>query len=271
MWNLSGAAGSESSCWLYVFVAWANAGTWDTGTIGLSLEMWQLRFYTDDKASTNFKQLPSELPWIAFVLCLLQYQHDQKTFAKFCQKHNQENAFTILVPPQLDYIAGPSNKMCPRPGITLGLIIQNCHKAIATQKRMIYLPNFLSRALLSLQVAAVTEDCRPADELQHLGLWSDTVIHHSRHQASCSPGALATLTPYNATPWLLSLFWSLYRQYSRDPPQHNSNPIKITTLTCGAIKVASLLSVRLFWEARQLQRNEEKPETMCLDSSNSRQ
>ena len=42
--------------------AWANAGTWDTGTIGLSLEMWQLRFYTDDKASTNFKQLPSELP-----------------------------------------------------------------------------------------------------------------------------------------------------------------------------------------------------------------
>mgnify|MGYP006863695610 CR=1 FL=1 len=45
-----------------MFVAWANAGTWDTGTIGLSLEMWQLRFYTDDKASTNFKQLPSELP-----------------------------------------------------------------------------------------------------------------------------------------------------------------------------------------------------------------
>lgn len=35
---------------------------WDTGTIGLSLEMWPLRFYTDDKASTNFKQLPSELP-----------------------------------------------------------------------------------------------------------------------------------------------------------------------------------------------------------------
>ena len=176
-----------------------------------------------------------------------------------------------LGPPLLDYIAGPSNKMCPGPGITLGLIIQNCHKAIATQKRMIYLPNFLSRALPSLQVAAVTEDCRPADELQHLGLWSDTVIHHSRHQASCSPGAQATLTPYNATPWLLSLFWSLSRQYSRDPPQHNSNPIKITTLTCGAIKVASLLSVRLFWEERQLQRNEEKPETMCLDSSNSRQ
>ena len=118
-----------------------------------------------------------------------------------------------LGPPLLDYIAGPSNKMCPGPGITLGLIIQNCHKAIATQKRMIYLPNFLSRALL--QVAAVTEDCRPADELQHLGLWSDTVIHHSRHQASCSPGALATLTPYNATPWLLSLLVSLQTIFTR--------------------------------------------------------
>ena len=217
MWNLSGAAGSESSCWLYMFVAWANAGTWDTGTIGLSLEMWQLRFYTDDKASTNFKQLPSELPWIAFVLCLLQYQHDQKTFAKFCQKHSQENAFTILVPPQLDYITGPSNKMCPGPGITLGLIIQNCHKAIATQKRMIYLPNFLSRALLPL----------PAGCCSHWGLqacrWAPTlgiVIRQSHPSQPASgimfprcPGFTDTIQCHSLTP--LSLLVSLQTIFTR--------------------------------------------------------
>ena len=157
-----------------------------TGKIGLSLEMWQLRFYTDDKASTNFKQLPSELPWIAFVLCLLQYQHDQKTFAKFCQKHNQENAFTILAPPRLDYIAGRSNKMCPRPGIALGLIIQNCHKAIATQKRMIYLPNFLSQALAPC-CCRLLQCC----SIQHLGLWSDIIIHHSRHQGIVFPAQVS--------------------------------------------------------------------------------
>ena len=177
-----------------------------------------------------------------------------------------------LGPPQLDYIAGPSNKMCPGPGITLGLIIQNCHKAIATQKRMIYLPNFLSRALLPL----------PAGCCSHWGLqacrWAPTlgiVIRQSHPSQPASgimfprcPGFTDTIQCHSLPP--LSLSSGLSRQYSRDPPQHNSNPIKITTLTCGAIKDASLLS-EIFWEERQLQRNEEKPETMCLNSSKSRQ
>lgn len=229
MWNLSGGAGSESSCWLYICCLVGQCGS--TGTIGLSLEMWQLRFYTDDKASTNFKQLPSELPWIAFVLCLLQYQHDQKTFAKFCQKHNQENAFTILAPPRLDYIAGRSNKMCPRPGIALGLIIQNCHKAIATQKRMIYLPNFLSQALASvvLQVTAVLQ-------LPTLGI---VIRHHHPSRLASGPRVTYTrlprvsLTSYHV-PLLSPGLPGLSRQYSRDPPEHNSNPIKITTLKLAA-------------------------------------
>lgn len=228
MWNLSGGAGSESSCWLYICCLVGQCGS--TGTIGLSLEMWQLRFYTDDKASTNFKQLPSELPWIAFVLCLLQYQHDQKTFAKFCQKHNQENAFTILAPPRLDYIAGRSNKMCPRPGIALGLIIQNCHKAIATQKRMIYLPNFLSQALAS-RCCRLLQCC----SFQHLGLWSDIIIHHGWHQGLVFSGQALASPHWHLTMALLSPgLPGLSRQYSRDPPEHNSNPIKITTLKLAA-------------------------------------
>ena len=175
---------SQESCWLYVALCDSECclgQCWDTGTIGLSLEMRPLRFYTDDKASTNFKQLPSELPWIAFVLCLLQYQHDQKTFAKFCQKHNQKNAFTILVPPRLAYISGRGNKMCPWPGITLGLIIQNCHKAIATKKRMIYLPAFylelLARCRLLLQSLVSTAVLQSA-------ITKIVIRHHPSHGAS---------------------------------------------------------------------------------------
>ena len=140
---------------------------WDTGTIGLSLEMWPLRFYTDDKASTNFKQLPSELPWIAFVLCLLQYQHDQKTFAKFCQKHNQKNAFTILVPlgwliPVVAVIR------CVQDGNNIGINYPELPQGNCNQKENDLSSNFLSRALGSLQVtAAVTGIYCSAAECHH--------------------------------------------------------------------------------------------------------
>lgn len=120
-----------------------------------------------------------------------------------------------LGPPLLDYIAGPSNKMCPGPGITLGLIIQNCHKAIATQKRMIYLPNFLSRALL------------PAGCCSHWGLqacrWAPTlgiVIRHSHPSQPASgimfprsPGYTDTTQCHSLTPH--SLLVSLQTIFTR--------------------------------------------------------
>ena len=110
-----------------------------------------------------------------------------ENICKIPPEHNQKMPSQSCGSPRLAPISGRSNKMCPGRGITLGLIIQNCHKAIATQKRMIYLPNFLSQALDSvLQVTAV---------LQHPTLGIVIRHHHpsqpaSGHRVPC-PGITA--------------------------------------------------------------------------------
>ena len=125
-----------------------------------------------------------------------------ENICKIPAEHNQKMPSQSCGSPRLAPISGRSNKMCPGRGITLGLIIQNCHKAIATKKRMIYLaPTFYlsSSWLLS---AGYCSHCSAA-ERHLLGLWSD-IIHHMGHQeASCYPGT--GLTSNNATPLSLGL------------------------------------------------------------------
>ena len=57
-----------------------------------------------------------------------------ENICKILPETQSEKCLHNLGPPRRAYISGRSNKMCPGPGITLGLIIQNCHEAIATKK-----------------------------------------------------------------------------------------------------------------------------------------
>ena len=115
-----------------------------------------------------------------------------ENICKILPETQSEKCLHNLGPPRLAYISGRSNKMCPRPGITLGLIIQNCHKAIATKKRMIYLPTFylelLARCRLLLQSLVSTAVLQSA-------ITKIVIRHHPSHgaqEASCSPGTGST-------------------------------------------------------------------------------
>ena len=156
-----------------------------------------------------------------------------ENICKILPETQSEKCLHNLGPPRLAYISGRSNKMCPRPGITLGLIIQNCHKAIATKKRIIYLPTFylelLARCRLLLQSLVSTAVLQSA-------ITKIVIRHHPSHGASGGIMLHRHRLHWHLTMPLLSLLVSpsaLFRQYSRDPPQHNSNPIKITTLAAA--------------------------------------
>ena len=121
-----------------------------------------------------------------------------ENICKIPAEHNQKMPSQSCGSPRLAPISGRSNKMCPGRGITLGLIIQNCHKAIATKKEwFILLQLSISRALgCSLQVTAVTAvlqsaiswDCDQTSSIT----WGIRRHHVTPAQAS--------LTSNNATP-----------------------------------------------------------------------
>ena len=174
-----------------------------------------------------------------------------ENICKILPETQSEKCLHNLGPPRLAYISGRSNKMCPGPGITLGLIIQNCHKAIATKKRMIYLPTFFlellarCRLLQSLVSTAVLQ--RPI-----MGLWSDTIHHMGHQEASCSGG---TGSPdiwqcHSSFSWSLPLQTIFTRSASTQFKPNQDHGIS----RC-AIKVLSLY-LWFLWERHPMQRRE---------------
>ena len=92
--------------------------------------------------------------------------------------------------------AGAGNKMCPGPGLTLGLIIRELPQGNCNQKA-----NDLSSQLSILSsprcrlLQSLWTDCSTA-ESQHSGWWPDTIIHHRPGISLMIPA----LTSSDATP-----------------------------------------------------------------------